>query len=107
MKINNVIVLGVVLVALSCSDEISPQHQGGIEFPGGGESITLDNEEIYRIQTDKNSMINSLIRYDFVNKQYVLDISTQDANRIGITSEMYEEAQKRVEQMNEIGKEHL
>lgn len=107
MKINNAIVLGVALVVLSCNDEISPQQQGGIDFPGGGESITLNNEDIYRIQTDKNVMINSLIRYDSVNKKYVLDISTQDADRIGITSEMYENAQKRVEKMNEIGKEHL
>ena len=71
------------------------------------ENITLNNEDIYRIQTDKNSMINSLIRYDSVNKKYVLDLSAQDADRISITSEMYEDAQKRVEQMNEIGKEHL
>ena len=52
-------------------------------------------------------MLNSMIRYDYTKKKYVLDISEQDALDIGITTDMYQEAHKRVEKMNKINKEHL
>lgn len=108
MKTKNIIIVLVLLFGtFSCKDEVEPQYPKGAGIQGNVENITLDNEIIYRNQTDKNSMMNSLIRYNYTDKKYILDISEQDALSIGITSEIYERVQKRVEQMNKINKEHL
>lgn len=102
-----IIILAVFFGLPSCKDEIEPQYprEGGIQ--GNVKNEMLDNEVIYRSQTDKTNMVGGLIRYDYNEKEYILDISEEDALSIGITSEEYEQVQQRVEQMNSIDKEHL
>ena len=48
-----------------------------------------------------------MIRYDYTQKKYILDLSEQDARSIGITTQMYKDAIKRVEEMNKVNIERL
>lgn len=108
MKIKNIIIICIIsLSAFSCIDEIAPLNKDGVSIPKNVDEVKWDNETIYRNQTDKNRMINSLILYDKTERKYVLDITEHDALRIGITLEMYKNTQKYVDQLNEINKEHL
>ena len=108
MKTKSIIIcITVFLCAMSCKEETNLQTPKSPRFHEKIKSAELDDEAVYRFQTDKNQMLNSMIRYDYTKKKYVLDISEQDALDIGITAEMYKKALKRVEKMNKINKEHL
>ncbi len=108
MKTKSIIIcITVFLCAMSCKEETNLQTPKSPRFHEKIKSAELDDEAVYRFQTDKNQMLNSMIRYDYTKKKYVLDISEQDALDIGITADMYKEALKRVEKMNKINKEHL
>lgn len=108
MKTTTIIIsLTVLLCAVSCKEETELQVSNPPPPHTNVKSAELDDEAVYRFQTDKNQMLNSMIRYDYTKKKYVLDISEQDALDIGITADMYKEALKRVEKMNKINKEHL
>jgi hypothetical protein len=108
MKTRTIIIsLTALLCAVSCKEETELQVPNPPPPHTNVKSAELDNEAVYRFQTDKNQMLNSMIRYDYTKKKYVLDISEQDALDIGITADMYKEALKRVEKMNKINKEHL
>ena len=108
MKTRTIIIsLTAFLCAVSCKEETELQVPNPPPPHTNVKSAELDNEAVYRFQTDKNQMLNSMIRYDYTKKKYVLDISEQDALDIGITADMYKEALKRVEKMNKINKEHL
>lgn len=108
MKTTTIIIsLTVLLCAVSCKEETELQVPNPPPPHTNVKSAELDDEAVYRFQTDKNQMLNSMIRYDYTKKKYVLDISEQDALDIGITADMYKEALKRVEKMNKINKEHL
>lgn len=99
--------LTALLCAVSCKEESELQVSKPPLPHTNINSTEFDSEAVYRFQTDKNQMLNSMIRYDYTKKKYVLDISEQDALDIGITADMYKEALKRVEKMNKINKEHL
>lgn len=108
MKTTTIIIsLTALLCTVSCKEETELQVPNPPPPHTNVKSAELDNEAVYRFQTDKNQMLNSMIRYDYTKKKYVLDISEQDALDIGITADMYKEALKRVEKMNKINKEHL
>ena len=108
MKTRTIIIsLTALLCAVSCKEETELQVPNPPPPHTNVKSAELDNEAVYRFQTDKNQMLNSMIRYDYTKKKYVLDIPEQDALDIGITADMYKEALKRVEKMNKINKEHL
>ena len=108
MKTRTIIIsLTALLCAVSCKEETELQVPNPPPPHTNVKSAELDNEAVYSFQTDKNQMLNSMIRYDYTKKKYVLDISEQDALDIGITADMYKEALKRVEKMNKINKEHL
>ncbi len=108
MKTRTIIIsLTALLCAVSCKEETELQVPNPPPPHTNVKSAELDDEAVYRFQTDKNQMLNSMIRYDYTKKKYVLDISEQDALDIGITADMYKDALKRVEKMNKINKEHL
>ena len=108
MKTTTIIIsLTALLCAVSCKEETELQVQNPPPPHTNVKSAELDNEAVYRFQTDKNQMLNSMIRYDYTKKKYVLDISEQDALDIGITADMYKEALKRVEEMNKANIERL
>ena len=108
MKTRTIIIsLTALLCAVSCKEETELQVSKPPLPHTNINSTEFDSEAVYRFQTDKYQMLNSMIRYDYTKKKYVLDISEQDARDIGITADMYKEALKRVEKMNKINKEHL
>lgn len=108
MKTRTIIIsLTALLCAVSCKEETELQVPNPPPPHTNVKSAELDNEAVYRFQTDKNQMLNSMIRYDYTKKKYVLDISEQDARSIGITTQMYKDAIKRVEEMNKVNFERL
>lgn len=108
MKTKSIIIcITVFLCAMSCKEETNLQTPKSPRFHEKIKSAELDDEAVYRFQTDKNQMLNSMIRYDYTKKKYVLDISEQDALDIGITADMYKDAIKRVEEMNKVNIERL
>ena len=108
MKTRTIIIsLTALLCAVSCKEETELQVPNPPPPHTNVKSAELDDEAVYRFQTDKNQMLNSLIRYDYTKKKYVLDISEQDARSIGVTTQMYKDAIKRVEEMNKVNFERL
>ena len=108
MKTTTIIIsLTAFLCAVSCKEETELQVPNPPPPHTIVKSAELDNEAVYRFQTDKNQMLNSMIRYDYTKKKYVLDISEQDARSIGVTTQMYKDAIKRVEEMNKVNFERL
>ena len=108
MKTRTIIIsLTALLCAVSCKEETELQVQNPPRPHTNIKSVELDSEAVYRFQTDKNQMLNSMIRYDYTKKKYVLDLSEQDARGIGITTGMYKDALKRVEEMNKANIERL
>ncbi|EFC69991.1 hypothetical protein [Prevotella sp. oral taxon 317] len=108
MKTRTIIIsLTALLCAVSCKEETELQVPNPPPPHTNAKSAELDDEAVYRFQTDKNQMLNSMIRYDYTKKKYVLDISEQDARSIGITTQMYKDAIKRVEEMNKVNFERL
>lgn len=99
--------LTALLCAVSCKEETELQVPNPPPPHTNVKSAELDNEAVYRFQTDKDQMLNSMIRYDYTKKKYVLDISEQDTRSIGITTQMYKDAIKRVEEMNKVNIEWL
>ncbi len=108
MKTRTIIIsLTALLCAVSCKEETELQVPNPPPPHTNVKSAELDDEAVYRFQTDKNQMLNSMIRYDYTKKKYVLDISEQDARSIGVTTQMYKDAIKRVEEMNKVNFERL
>ena len=108
MKKRTIIIsLTALLCAVSCKEESELQVSKPPLPHTNINSTEFDSEAVYRFQTDKYQMLNSMIRYDYTKKKYVLDISEQDARSIGVTTQMYKDAIKRVEEMNKVNIERL
>lgn len=107
MKSKNIIMTILLLVVCSCMNETAPLVPKGANIQDSPRSIVYNEEQIYESQTDKNTILNSLIHFNQIKKRYILDISEKDALSIGVKLDAYKKAQKRVAQMNEINKEHL
>lgn len=108
MKTRTIIIsLTALLCAVSCKEETELQVPKPPLPHVNIKSTEFDSEAVYRFQTDKYQMLNSMIRYDYTKKKYVLDISEQDTRSIGITTQMYKDAIKRVEEMNKVNFERL
>ena len=99
--------LSILLGVLSCNEETVQPPPKGPTFGENTADWPIDSNDIYYSQTDKNRMLNSMIRYDYTQKKYILDLSEQDASSIGITTQMYKDALKRVEEMNKVNIERL
>ena len=102
-----IIALSILLGVLSCNEDTVHPHPKGPTFGENTGDLPIDSNDIYYSQTDKNRMLNSMIRYDYTQKKYILDLSEQDASSIGITTQMYKDALKRVEEMNKVNIERL
>ena len=93
----------MLLGVLSCNEDTMQPHPKVPTFGENTGDLPLDSNDIYYSQTDKNRML----RYDYTQKKYILDLSEQDASSIGITTQMYKDAIKRVEEMNKVNIERL
>ena len=81
----------------ACHDDIYS------DIPNGGNGVEhnrqpLDSMDLYNIQIDKSTILTNLIRNN--NGRYYLDLTEQDAEILGIKSELYNNALRNVEQMN-------
>ena len=81
----------------SCTDTICGDETMKSE-PAESHYVVLDSLAIYKIQTDKSMMLNNLIRYQ--SGKYLLDLSLDDAKKIGISEMMYNQVLEHVEQLN-------
>ena len=76
----------------SCYDDIYPNvSDRGVSIDS--RLSPLDSISIY-----KGNMLNNLVR--FANGRYYLDLTKDDAEILGISSELYNNALHNVEQMN-------
>ncbi|RNC66051.1 hypothetical protein [Proteiniphilum sp. X52] len=105
MKSNNkfsfFLLIMLVGLVLSCNDEI-PRDNNETIVPDERVSIESDNEALYRYQTNKEIILHSLIQYDENKQIYFLDASEKDIEKLGISSEAYQDGLLRVEQLNQI-----
>lgn len=81
----------------ACHDDIYS------DITNGGNGVEhnrqpLDSMDLYNIQIDKSTILTNLIRNN--NGRYYLDLREQDAEILGIKSELYNNALRNVEQMN-------
>ena len=81
----------------ACHDDIYS------DITNGGNGVEhnrqpFDNMDLYNIQIEKSTILTNLIRNN--NGRYYLDLTEQDAEILGIKSELYNNALRNVEQMN-------
>lgn len=81
----------------ACHDDIYS------DITNGGNGVEhnrqpLDSMNLYNIQIDKSTILTNLIRNN--NGRYYLDLREQDAEILGVKSELYNNALRNVEQMN-------
>ena len=81
----------------ACHDDIYS------DITNGGNGVEhnrqpLDSMNLYNVQIDKSTILTNLIRNN--NGRYYLDLREQDAEILGIKSELYNNALRNVEQMN-------
>ena len=98
MKKNIFLLLVLVLPTLfACHDDHFKNEQ--VEKDQSEISkIVLDDIAIYKIQTDKSLMINNMIR--FQSGKFSLDLSKEDAEKIGISKSMYNQVIEHINQLN-------
>lgn len=87
------------IISSSCTDDYKEKIDSNI----GDNPTTVDPdlEALHSFQTDKNIMISSMIIQDLNSGKFILDLSLNDAESLGISKEAYEEAQNLVDKMNE------
>lgn len=90
-------VLGLSILFAACKDDIFINEQIGDDLPNISETV-LDSIDIYKIQTDKSVMINNLIR--FQSGRFLLDLSEEDAEKIGVSMLMYNQVLEHINQLN-------
>lgn len=81
----------------ACHDDIYS------DITNGGNGVEhnrqpLDSMNLYNIQIDKSTILTNLIRNN--NGRYYLDLREQDAEILGVKSELYNNALRNMEQMN-------
>ncbi len=94
----------LIACTLSCNDDFSNKEVDNLP-PGEKVSIEPDKEALYLYQTNKDMILYSLIRYDYEENKYILDVTEKDIEKLGISIATYEDEKKRVEQMNEVNVE--
>ena len=95
----NVIILIVfgLPILFACKDDTFINEQIENSQPNTSKVI-LDSRDVYKIQTDKSVMLNNLIRYQ--SGKYSLDLSEEDAEKIGISKLMYNQVLEHINQLN-------
>lgn len=94
----NVFILIIGLsILFACKDDTFVNEQIGNDPPNISKTV-LDSMDIYKVQTDKSVMLNNLIRYQ--TGKYSLDLSKEDAEKIGISNFMYDQVIEHINQLN-------
>lgn len=91
----------VVLIVGVCSCRRELEHEIADDSAFERVSVELDQEALYRQQTNPSQILYSLIQYNDREKVYVLELTAEDMQKLGITPEAYRDAQASVRQLNE------
>lgn len=95
------ILTAIICVMSSCKDDSFLKNESKSEDLPSNSVAEPSVETLHTIQTDKQIMLYSMIRYNSENKKYELDLSFHDAKSLGISKEAYDEAIILVTKMNE------
>lgn len=97
------ITLSLLCIGLSaCTDDYKGEHDPNLGVEDEPTTVVnTDLEVLHSMQTDKNMMISSMIIQDSKSGKFILDLSLHDAESLGISKEIYEEALKLTDRMNE------
>lgn len=87
-------------IVFSCSDDIDSieedvHHETVIE-----NTDSMNDENLYTLQTNRQNIISSLIFYDKTTKTYTLDLSDKDTVNLGFTTKDIEWAKNTVNELN-------
>ena len=66
-----IIALSILLGVLSCNEDTVQPHPKGPTFGENTGDLPIDSNDIYYSQTDKNRMLNSMIRYDYTRTRCI------------------------------------
>lgn len=91
----------VCVILLSCTDDLNPQNGTSTGKLPPNSVAEPNMESLHTLQTDKQIMLSSMIRYNSDNGKFVLDLSFYDAKSLGISEESYNKTIELVTQMNE------
>lgn len=95
----------LMLGAVSCSDGLDT-NSIDVNTDQTDSINDMYKENLYLIQSDKERILNSFIRYNRTQKRYELDLSDEDAVKLSISKESYLRVQKSVRLMNEANIKH-
>lgn len=87
----------VAIAAISCTDHITDGLEANKPEPDK-QHVKFDEEALYRLQTDKGYILTNQIRYK--SGRFVLDLNRKDAEELGIENNLYENAIKQVNLIN-------
>lgn len=105
MKLKNSLVLlfitFLIACTFSCNNDLPIKVTNN--FPSEEEiPFGIDKETVYLYQTNKDMILYSLIRYDEKSKNYILDVTEKEIERLGISVTAYNDAKKQIKLMNKI-----
>lgn len=92
-----ILMMCVCVFLCSCSHSVGDDEQVKKE-PSDVINAVLDSLAIYKTQTDKSVMLTNLIHYQ--SGKYVLDLSLDEAKKLGVTEMMYNQVLEHVSQLN-------
>lgn len=102
MKPRLIILAFICVISSSCTDEeLHLKNYTNLGKDSVNAVVNPSVETLYSLQTDKQIMLFSMIRYNLNNAKYVLDLSLNDAKLLGISKEAYDDATNLVSKMNE------
>lgn len=96
MKKLLVIIMGLISFC-SCQDHLIIQEDFATSC-NESIAVNLDSLTIYMRQTSKGEMLKNLIRCE--NDRFYLDLSSEEAFELGISSSTYENVKNQMEQLN-------
>jgi len=89
------------LILSACTDDFKEKNNSNLDDSSNISTIDPDIEALHSFQTDKNIIISSMIIQDLNSGKFILDLSINDAELLGISKEAYEEAKNIADKMNE------
>ncbi|MCH3970216.1 MAG: hypothetical protein LKE47_07505 [Prevotella sp.] len=89
-----------ILGLVSCTDDLDTSNINQSELNDSIRIDSIDNESLYRLQTNKGRILYSFILYNKTSKKYELDLSDKDTIDLGINKRDIEQVKKYIRQMN-------
>lgn len=98
--INFLILCMALPIVFSCSDDIDSIEED-VQYKTVIENTdSINDENLYTLQTNRQNIISSLIFYDKTTKTYTLGLSDKDTVDLGFTAKDMEWAKMIVNELN-------